>query len=491
MFAAGRTTEGSFDEKDDGQPEWLSRFPEVRRALMFHFKSCYEPTEDSGKSMDDIKGLVGTTVGAAILYASARDAMEAFLLGGAADQALAALAEDCVRNACRKEAKDFFWKTRMEYKSGSKDIIQPIAAELTEYGHYRLPIKWEQAFQMYLPRAWTVNMYLQSFEPLDIALDVYSSLNTTGTLTMQRVHTLQHDVSESISDRCLINEIDDDDSSYRQSQIAQLVHLLPEGAVLGEQDCAAYRLLCCLVEALNYTSREMRDARVAESNAQDDQESELVYSSPALDAATSSKCGKGLMECLRLLCAHCEGVIHCSASSGETVLPGPAKLAIGVLIEVDLQSSGAAESLAGEIDSDQNAVPRLAFRLDAGLKERVRALKHRAADYDDDDSFASEENGADSCELTDDSTEEEGDRYPVSSPILSRLLSIVSSVAHLCGDDVGAHRCLSAAIALNGDNGESGDSRHSHDCRLKMACLLLEMHEFEEVLYFSLHAIDL
>jgi hypothetical protein len=39
---------------------------------------------------------------------------QAFLLGGSIDQTLGALAEDCARNACRNEAKEYFWNARVK-----------------------------------------------------------------------------------------------------------------------------------------------------------------------------------------------------------------------------------------------------------------------------------------------------------------------------------------------------------------------------------------
>lgn len=462
------------EEEPAEQSAWLTEFPALKVALKEHLMPLEGEHPDVRCGRDDVKRVIGTSVASALLYASARDAMSGFLLGGAADQTLAALAEDCVRNASRKEAKDFFWQSRMS-ASGSSNMATFVS--VFEGGNFRLPLQWERSFKMYFPRAWTVNMYLQSFEPLYLALEVYAEDNIVGSAAIRRTAAL---LSVSDDSSSLI-DIDDDAVVDGATDIAQFSHLLPHGSRLKEHDGLAHRLLCCLVEALVFTSREMVDARDKESNGTPavdvDTATLLPFSSAEQNPISSSECGKGLLECLRLLYAFTDAVPMAAVSE----LPLPHRLPLGVLLSVQLGNAADRGEIGVEDGCGETClVPHVNFRLSAELKSRIRSVKEQAEEESSDDESDTGEGSVSNSRDTSGSDESSStaEEHSISAPILSRLLSVISTIAHLCGDDVGAHRCLSAAVALSAE--ESG-SRHCHDSRLKMACLLLEMHEFDEV----------
>lgn len=472
---------------------WLVEFPEVKRAIAEHC-TVAALSEAKRSDLETIKKLTGNSVASALLYASARDAMQAFLIGGATDQALAALAEDCVRNACRGPAKDFFWKSKMEAKPETNDLPPLEPAVFNGDGLLQLPTCWETVCIRILPRAWTVDMYIRSFEPLDVSLDLYSVANTTSRNALARASALMETLTGEVHEGGDMADIDDDASNYKISSIAEMAHLIPEGMSLQRHDLVAYRLLCCLAEALNYSCTELTQAK--EATAKDcasaavvpesvDTPSEaLTFSSPELDSHSSSSCSKGLMQCLRLLYAHSE-----SCKKSEELTHGqlmPVQLPIGVVMTVESQDVSSSPDVTNAIEGTMETNTRLSFRPDASLKRRVKQVKEQhkyisesSSDAGDSDDADDSENDSQDGSEEDGSSSEEEEQFEISNSILSRILSVISSIAHLCGDDVGAHRCLSASIAL--DTGSHSEDRHSHDSKLKMACLLIEMHQFDEV----------
>ena len=391
------------------------------------------------------------------------------------DQALAALAEDCVRNACRREAKDYFWKslTRSQKKDIGNKYMSSTSSCLSkryfsyssiegmsprhsacydERGHLKLPNSWEEAFEKLLPRAWTVNMYLQSFEPLEISLDLYVNETSTITCKQRAADLMLHsDMGEALD----YSGIDDDNSSTKLNEITMMVHLIPEGSLLRSDDMMAFRFLCCLVEALNYSNYEMT------SDNYNDTAAEYINFSPlGEDSALSSRCSKGLMEALRLLYSHCDGFYKPGTIECDRKLPLQLPIGVEISVQLDSESVGVPTLVDSEFDE---FIPRLTFRPSPRLEKRIHALKD----------LCRSNAGSDVSDM-----EHESSTYSISASILSRILSVISSVAHLCGDDVGAYECLSAAIDLGED---IEGHNHYYDSRLKMGCLLIEMHDFDEV----------
>jgi hypothetical protein len=325
-----------------------------------------------------------------------------------------------------------------------------------------------------------VDTYLQAYEPLEVGLNLYSLTSTKTSANtdidevsgLDRARSLQYSMYEDTS-KCEHKEV---------CEILKFMHLIPESASeLGVYDVEAYRLLEGLVHALSSAFAEAQTPR------------------PSSDApAAPMSCCAGLLEALRLLCVFSDACARESSSdddsSENSELEGsftvPFKIPIGINLTVAIEPSGQTVSdnpLVNEICNDLAGVgiPRLTFRPNAELKERIRMLKkdkskkHKEENFSDSHSEENEgEDDEDSVEEDSNPTESDDEfSNEISAPILARLLSVVASMAHLCGDDVGAHRCLSASIALDGS---------IHDSRLKMACLLIELHQFDEVGIFDL-----
>lgn len=129
--------------EEGAESAWLVECPLVAEALDTFFAN-----PDMHRTSDDkhITTVIGKSVSSAIQFVAAYDAMmgtilqrftyypyyikllllyvlftcliyvicAAFLLGGSIDQTLGAVAEDCARNACRNEAKEYFWNARVK-----------------------------------------------------------------------------------------------------------------------------------------------------------------------------------------------------------------------------------------------------------------------------------------------------------------------------------------------------------------------------------------
>jgi hypothetical protein len=262
-------------------------------------------------------------------------------------------------------------------------------------------------------------------------------------------------------------------------EILKFMHLIPESkAELGVYDVEAFRLLEGLVHALSSAFVEAH----------------TPWTSLDAPSAEPVSCCTGLLEALRLLCVFSDACtlesISEEESNGSSQLENsfsvPLKIPIGVNLTVAIEPSGHNASdnpLVNEVCNDMSGVgvPKLTFRPNAELKERILLLKknnsHKRKTEDSLDEEEIEEEEESTEEDLNQSTDDEFCNE-ISASILARLLSVIASIAHLCGDDVGAHRCLSASIALDGS---------IHDSRLKMACLLIELHQFDEVYFCSLN----
>lgn len=342
---------------------------------------------------------------------------------------------------------------------------------------FELNPAWEASFKRYLPRAWMVDTYLQAYEPLEVSLGLYSldSAATTAASSeidevsgLDRARSLQQSMYEDIS-KC----------EHREAcEILKFMHLIPESVTeLGVYDVEAFRLLEALVHAL---SSAWVEAQTPHSSLD--------------DSATLTSCCCGLLEALRLLCVYsdaCAGddlseedsskdSAENDVSSYSVLVKIPIGVNLSVSIETSDPSSTTDNTLLKEVCSNPEGVgiPRLTFRPNAELKDRIRSIKKEKSKqqkHEEDDSASSDEeqdDGEDGSPRESESEDEDEFSNEISTPILARLLSVVSTIAHLCGDDVGAHRCLSASIALDGE---------IHDSKLKMACLLIELHQFDEV----------
>jgi tetratricopeptide (TPR) repeat protein len=225
-----------------------------------------EEDEDEDESKPDSKTL---------LMKSAYDALAAFILDGSTNILLAGAAEDATREACRAEAKEYFWDRNgddsdddsdwsdddseegsaasndedgdVKEKDDEEDDIPQIGGSITKLRSCIGTAEELDANRVLfdsilesstLPRSWLVNSYMTLFAPLNIAFDL------TSEMVANQVNHVDDGLDEEGKTIPFMHLLDisnvDDEATSDESAPCEL----------KEGDMDSFKLLCTVVGLL-------------------------------------------------------------------------------------------------------------------------------------------------------------------------------------------------------------------------------------------------
>ena len=465
------------------------------------------------------------------LMKSAYDALAAFILDGSTNLLLAGAAEDATREACREEAKEYFWdridndesdddatddsddeakgmSSCVEDRSSSKEQRGRISTLLQEScDENNDSLLKTIVSSTTLPRSWLINSYMTLFAPLDVAFDISIDYITSARGYVE--DGLGEDVN--IPFHHLIDE--------------------NENKAPMEGDADAFNLICIVANFLmkckiagHTESTETFSKNITPLHTDSDNIISLVNPSENCEnnehhqsemCSDSSKVEVWHMDCA-------DDIIHEVISSRHNDTP-PELLMSGRILtsRVDeeknmqcvVQSSVESLRIDNDVGDDETHIPKVdmaastPFNESSGFIEAFRIISSSASSSligaifnwsycgESDDATGEQILGDTDAAITtpqfrisvellpslmasvDKSSDEvELDSYDinlrsVSRRLRSRLLSLCGSISYMCGDAMGGYECMKASILLD-DN--------MLDSRLKVGSILLEMDELDK-----------
>jgi len=436
--------------------------------------------------------------GGEALYDAARDALRAFLLGGSVDLELAAKAEDISREACRAEAKRLY---------NQRVVRRQRAASLGGSDCMGADAGAARLNPDYLPKPWLVSSYLQGYEPLERGLEIDSGRAEKAHERSVRRQQMEEEAEAKAEEETGVVQVaaaSNGQASVSSAHITPPQHLLDLNAleVFRAHDHYCYQLLREAAAALE-SDRDMTAAAVEE--AVEKKSEEVVESSLALggSACVCEEVEEWAGPEARLVGSDFldavgeEGAlqfVRVTPSRGcLEVAPGPALAdldgdvpgaeTVDELV-VSLQQYNTPRSVTeGLSDSGANAEVACSqaflrtYRLLQGARvpgsgERVlEDLLRVRFDISDHGAVVVTVFPAQYIETP-----------LLSPPLRARLLNIVSSLAFLAGDSIGAAACLRESHA---------EDPRLLDTHIKLGCLLIDLDELEEASKFLDGARDL
>ena len=357
---------------------------------------------------------------------AAKDALRGFLLSGSVNLELASKSEDIAREVCRVESKQIF----NERVTLRKYLCNHASGDRPTYA-----LRKDR-----LPRYWLVISYFLGYEPLERGLE----------LDVERAKRI-HEMS--------MNFITDSSVSVSRAGIAPPQHLLDLDAleIYRKFDFYGYELLQQLVQLLQ-KAVEGNTTKTSNSDCSE-------ISIQTVDNMQQIPADILDTECVSEIIplAHSDAVV-CGYSVEENI--SNIILEIQQLYEVN-----------ASIDSSVDNAAHCAEYLDAYLllvNAKVTLNDTDVAFLDVVLGVRNEINsfGAITVYVARNYSDSETENL-ISNPLRARFLNVISSIAFLAGDAIGAVECLRESHAID---------ERLMDTYIKLGCLLIDMDELEEVL---------
>ena len=354
------------------------------------------------------------------LCCAAKDAMRGFLLSGSINLELASKSEDIAREVCRVESKQVFNRRITLRKYIAKN-------ETSNNSSYTLR-------KDRLPRTWLVSSYLLGYEPLERGLE------------------LDSDRAKKISELNAVTDENPDTPAVKG--IAPPQHLLDLDALEIYRQCNhyAYELLQNVAKLLQETVQSKDSSEFADNvipincieNLQDidiDADSDeiieitpLLHSDSLVNDNSNTKSVTEFIEELQQIMTPSSDdssadMGYCSGYLDAYLLLTDAKVVV-------------------------NSIELEFVRDILGLRIAINSYGAITVDVINKELFDNEKEPL------------------ISKPLRARFLNVISSIAFLAGDAIGAVNCLRESHAI--------DDRLM-DTYVKLGCLLIDMDELEEV----------